>query len=183
MKKTIVIAVIGVLSGLLLAGAITFFVLPEKGNSILIQTITPSPVTFHIDGAVQNPGVYSTNKGIRLNDAIELAGGLLASADVSGVNLSSKVNDEEKIFIPVIGQSAPVLNESSSTGSSLTKININTATIDELCELPGIGESKASDIVKYREENGYFLNLMDLLNVPGIGPSIFDKIESSITIE
>ena len=183
MKKSIVTGGIGVLGGLLLAGAIVFFVLPEKGTTIQIQTITPSPVTFHIDGAVLNPGVYAAEKGIRINDAIQLAGGLTDKADTTAINLSSKINDEDKIFIPVEGEPIPTIESSFSNSSINSKININTAGIDELCALPGIGESKASDIIKYRQEHGNFLNIQDLLNVPGIGEAIFDKIESFISIE
>jgi competence protein ComEA len=182
MKKTIVTGIIGVLSGLLLAGAISLFVMPEKGETIQIQTITPNPVTFHIDGAVKNPGVYSAPQGIRIDEAITLAGGLSVNADVSGINLSHKIGDEEKIYIPIPGEPA-LVSIAENNAPNQGRININTASLEELCELSGIGESKAADIIAYREEYGAFLNVHDLLNVPGIGQAIFDKIEPSITIE
>jgi competence protein ComEA len=183
MKKIIVAGILGVLSGLLLAGAITFFVLPEKGNAIQIKTITPVPVTFHIDGEVNNPGVYSAQMGFRIDEAIEIAGGLTDQADVANLNLASKISDEDKIYIPQFGEEISQPNNSGSASTFSERININSATIEELCELSGIGESKAKDIISYRNENGKFLNIHDLLNVPGIGQAIFDKIEPSITIE
>ncbi|MBI9049530.1 MAG: helix-hairpin-helix domain-containing protein [Anaerolineaceae bacterium] len=181
--KSIMIGVIGVLSGLLLAGAIFLFVLPEKGDSILISTSTPSPIICHLDGAVNNPGVYSFNQGDRVEEAISTAGGLTNNADITQINFAEKVSDGEKIYIPCVGEDLSKHISSVESQDVLDQININTASIEELCKLSGIGESKANDIVEYRETHGDFLNIHDLLNVPGIGEAIFDKIEQSLSID
>jgi competence protein ComEA len=179
--KTIVTGVIGVLSGLLLAGAMYFFILPQRGTSIQIMTSTPAPIICHIDGAVKSPGVYSFSYGDRIENAIEKAGGVIESANVSGINLAARLSDGQKIYVPIIEDGDPPIILTPDN-SPLLLVNINTADVEQLSQLPGIGQNKAQVIVDYRGTYGNFLNVMDLLNVPGIGQSIFDKIEPMITI-
>ncbi len=177
--KTVISGILGVLSGFLLAGAILFFVLPERGQPIIIATTTPGSVLCQIDGAVHNPGVYSFISGERVQDAVIRAGGLQDDADITAINLAQVLSDGQKLYIPAKNEriSTEILSESETA-----IININTATLEQLGTLPGIGPSKAADIVTYREQKGVFLNIHDILNVPGIGQSIFDKIETLITV-
>ena len=178
--KNFLLGIVGVLSGLLISALVIFLVQPVKGDPIKIQTITPSPLMVYIDGAVISPGLYKMPLNARMEDVITSSGGLAADADLSNLNPAAKVIDGQKIHIPITGEI--VITEPASP-SNADRININTATLEELCELPGIGKSKASDIIRYHEEHGAFLHIRDILNVSGIGESIFDKIESMITID
>lgn len=177
--KTVITGILGVLSGLLLAGAILFFVLPERGQPIIIATTTPGSVLCQIDGAVKSPGVYSFTSGERVQDAVTKAGGLLDDADITSINLAMVLVDGQKMHIPAKNEVIPT---EIQMGSETLIININTATLEQLGTLPGIGPSKAAELITYREQNGDFLNIHDILNVPGIGQSIFEKIETQITV-
>ena len=165
-----------------------------------------------IKGEVINPGIYTVKEGSRVIDVIRLAGDLTEVADTSVLNLSKKVKDEMVIIVysfdevesftetkeqEEIEQEAcknqnGIENDAciedstddTSSGSVVIsgKISLNTATIDELMMLPGIGEAKAEAIIKYREEVGAFQNIEELKEVNGIGDAIFDDIKESITI-
>ena len=105
-----------------------------------------------------------------------MAGGLKQDADSSKVNLAMRVSDEAHFYIPTQGETPP----ESTPAAGL--ININTATVEELQTLRGIGEQKAGDIVRYREENGPFTRLEDLLKVSGIGPTTLENLRPFITV-
>ena len=109
-------------------------------------------------------------------EAIELAGGQTSEADLSRLNLAKILSDEEKIVVP----KKVVLEESDEEESNI--VNINTANIEKLSTLNGIGKSTAEKIIKYREENGYFNSIEDIMNVTGIGESKFNQIKNDITI-
>jgi competence protein ComEA len=179
MMKTLITGILGVLSGLLLAGALLFFVLPERGQPIVISTTTPVSIYCQVDGAIKNPGLYSFTSGERVQDAVTKAGGLLDNADATSINLALVLSDGQKLHFPEKNEINPT---DSQIESDLAIININTATLEQLETLPGIGPSKAMGIITYREQNGDFLNIRDILNVPGIGQSIFDKLETMITV-
>lgn len=136
-------------------------------------TTEETPQYIHVDvaGAVVNPGLYELPIDSYTGDAIELAGGY-NDANETCVNLAHKLSDGEKIYI----QSS----DEECIESEL--ININTATVAELDTLPGIGETKAQNIVDYRESNGFFTKPEDIMNVEGIGESIYADIEDLITI-
>ncbi|MEO1816298.1 MAG: helix-hairpin-helix domain-containing protein [Acetobacterium sp.] len=131
----------------------------------------------HITGAVNQPGVVSLNQDARLIEAIEMVGGLTAAADVESLNLARKLQDEEKIHIPAIGE----VSKTTTAGES-TKVNLNTASLEELKKLPGVGDVIAQGIIDYREKNGGFRQLDELKNVTRIGDKIFDALSESITI-
>lgn len=139
-----------------------------------------------ITGAVNNPGVLKLEEDTRIYQAIEISGGLKAKADISGINMAAKLKDENKVYIPEIGEKvvAPAnSNFQSITGTgSNDKININTANNQELQELSGIGPSTSDKIIKYREEHGNFLSIEDIMNVSGIGIKTFDKFKEKICI-
>ena len=127
-----------------------------------------------IDGEVINPGVYEVIAGDRVFTLVEKAGGLMEDALISSINMAAVVED---------GVSYHVLSKDAvSKDGKGGMININTADVDELTTLQGIGKSKASAIVKYREENGAFKSIEDLLNVPGIKESTLAKIRDKIIV-
>ncbi|MCU9613944.1 helix-hairpin-helix domain-containing protein [Caldibacillus lycopersici] len=156
------------------------------------EAIHSEPMVFKVDvkGAIQQPGVYSMKEGDRIIDVVEKAGGFLETADLNQVNLSQKVSDEMVIYVPEIGEdieanavvsaAKPPVEGSQENGSI---ININEADVTMLQNLPGIGPGKAEAIIKYREENGPFQEVTDLMNVSGIGEKTFEKLKENISVQ
>jgi competence protein ComEA len=184
----------GLLGGLLFTGIILLVASHPYGNAIqLLPPPTPEPMVIYVTGAVQKPGVYSIPINSRVIDAINLAGGLLPSADENSINLASKIKDGDKILIPFKRQTQspggtpavpPQLQTKPiqpATPSPSFPININSASIEELDTLPGIGPTKAQQIIIYREKNGAFSKPEDVQKVEGIGPSLFAQIKDLIT--
>lgn len=141
-----------------------------------------------VKGAVKKTGMYRITQGMRLMDAIDLAGGFTAEADQNQVNFSKLLTDQEIIYVPKVGEEIPTITETPQQGTSTAasgttqKVNINTADATELQQLSGIGEKKAADIIKYREENGSFQAVEDLTKVSGIGEMTLENLKDSITI-
>jgi competence protein ComEA len=144
---------------------------------------SPSPaVTLIVDvaGAVHQPGVYEFREGDRVIDAIERAGGQLPKADLSLLNLAAPLVDGTQILVPKTG---PAATTSGGTGSSAGGLlNINTASATELETLSGIGEVLAGTIVEYRDQNGPFATVDDLMDVSGIGPATLEEIRDQVTV-
>ena len=144
---------------------------------ILLPTPTPVPeIKVFVSGAVHLPGLYKVDPEDRLEDVLAMAGGLTQDADPARVNPSLRVRDEAHFYIPSLGESPP--DSTPENGA----ININTATVEELQTLQGIGEQKAGDIVHYREENGPCSRVEDLLKVSGIGPKTLEDLRPLITV-
>lgn len=140
-------------------------------------------IMVHISGQVYNPGIVILESGDRLIDAVELAGGLKKEADLDKINLAKKLSDEEKIYIPKIGEESVIeVFESGSSDNSTGKININTCTKEELMTLPGIGDVLADRIISYRKENK-FKAVEDIKNVSGIGEKKYEDIKDLITVK
>lgn len=142
-------------------------------------------IMVDIGGQVSRPGLIKLKEGDRLVDAVEAAGGLKEEADLDRINLARKLNDEEKIYIPRIGEEdIPKIIDSNPGSDNNTnnksKININTADKEELMTLPGIGEATADKILNYREENS-FEKIEDIMNVSGIGDKKFEDIKDMIS--
>ena len=142
----------------------------------------------YISGAVTNPGVYTLRAGARLVDALAAAGGATAEADLTAVNLARRVGDEGHYHIPRVGEAPPAGSggEDEPGGAPALAgnrpINLNTASVDLLVTLPGIGQSKAKAIVDYRRRNGPFKSVDEIINVPGIGPSTYELIRLLVTV-
>lgn len=138
----------------------------------------------YVAGAVEQPGVYALPPGSRVQDAINLAGGFLPSANVEAINLAAFLKDGEQIYIPEIGEMSLTLEaRSPEVGSLFTRqIDINTATQAELESLPEIGPVTAAEIIAYREQHGAFNSIEEIQNVPGIGAKTFEKIKDLITV-
>jgi competence protein ComEA len=179
---------IGVISGFLLAGALVWVSRSPSGKPIeLLPAPTQPPLVVHVIGAVPRPGVYEFAEGSRVEDAIQAAGGLLAQAEVSFINLAAPLEDGQQLDIPFkdgAPPSGPFSEEPLATQNANQSelININEASLDELDTLPGIGPTTAEKIIEYRELNGPFQNIEDIMNVSGIGPATFEEIEDLITV-
>lgn len=151
----------------------------------------PAIIGVHISGAVKTPGFIWIREGTRLGEALKYVGGALVDADLNAVNLSKKLVDEEKVYIPKIGgkieqAESTSYNSYTTALSSKTdsgKININTAGISELDSLPGIGEAYAKRIIEYREANGPFKSIEEVKNVAGIGEKRFESIKDLIKVK
>ena len=156
---------------------------------ILIEDASANlPVVVEVRGEVAAPGVFALSPGARLQDAIAAAGGLSEAADLSTVNLARRLRDGELVVIlalPLLG-STPVVptggvDVAPAAADPRPRININTATAEQLEALPGIGEVIASRIIEYREENGSFRSVDDLIHVQGISDQSIDEFRDLVT--
>jgi competence protein ComEA len=160
-----------------------------------VQNNTPY-IYVHLCGAVKKPDVYKIEENTRLVDVIELAGGLNEDAAGDFVNQASLLEDGQQIYIPTMDEvkektpldymtSAPLPDKSESNNleKSNSKININTASQEELMTLPGIGEAKAKSIVDYRKTHNGFQSIEDIKNIVGIKDSVFQKIKDFISVK
>jgi competence protein ComEA len=189
--KTILNIVIGILVGLLLAGGIWVATRAPKGESVVLRPApTAEPLRVHVAGAVVRPGVYVLGENGRVEDAVEAAGGFVVEADKNAINLAAKLEDGERLDIPYVAGFIPdetsgfvVITEGTPSplvGEGL--VDINTASLEELDKLPGIGPTIAQRIIDYRTENGPFASIDAIVNVPGIGSATFDEIKDLITV-
>ena len=156
----------------------------QAGRGAAVNSVSPSPsVTLIVDvaGEVEQPGVYEFAEGDRVIDAIERAGGQLSKADLSLLNLAAPLIDGTQILVPKAGPPGAVV-PGGGTGSSSGLININSASATELETLSGIGEVLAATIIEYREQNGPFASVDDLLDVSGIGPATLEEIRDQVTV-
>lgn len=154
---------------------------------------TRDEVTVFISGEVKSPGVITIENGKRLYDALEKLGGATNNADLNRVNLAVKLEDEGHYVIPKIGEQIDYnitqndnkidIKSVENNNDEAKKININTATIEELDSLPGIGEATANKILSYRDENGGFNSIEDLKNVNGIGDKKYEELKEFIDIK
>lgn len=184
-------------------------VLASNDNSIKEENSQKkiiNKIKVDIKGYINTPGLYEIEEGKRIQDIITLAGGLQEGADTSTINLGKKVTDEmviiiyskeeinnyietktkEKEKLEACCCQTEIRNDACITAPkeeiSDKKISLNTASKEELMTLPGIGESKADDIISYRNTNGNFEKIEDIMNIAGIKESIFEKIKSYLTL-
>jgi competence protein ComEA len=184
---------------LVVVGAIVLWVIytvlkrPDPGPALMTITLqprptldpatpTPAPINVYVSGAVNKPDVYALPAGSLVKDAVALAGGATAEADLDHVNLALKLSDQLQVYVPRKGE-AVVTPKSSAGSSALTSpININTANLEELDKLPGIGPAIAQAIIDYRTQTGPFKTIEAINEVKGIGDALFAKIKDSITV-
>ena len=178
--------------------------LGEPDLVVETETTPPTPpsstaqleIVVHVMGAVKSPGVYHLSTDARVHEAIQKAGGKTDQADLHSLNLAAKMRDGEQIYVPEIrqtpdvGQTIPTSSSSAappqpsvrrSASSDGSRININTATFQELQTLRGIGPTMAQRIIEYRQTSGRFATVDDLTNVKGVGEKTLEKIRDSIT--
>ena len=146
----------------------------ESGSAVDVATVTAAPIVVHVLGAVVVPGLYEVPTGARVVDAIAAAGGFTADADRGGVNLARVLIDAEQVLVPVVGA---VVAES---GGGL--VNLNTADATVLQTLPRVGPALADRIIAWREANGGFRSVDDLLSVSGIGDKTFEGLRALVTV-
>jgi competence protein ComEA len=183
--KSILYMASGILLGLFLAVLVWVVARTPSGEAVTLRPVpTDKPIVVHITGAVPRPGVYALPKGARVQDGISAAGGFLAEAEKTDINLAQSLQDGEKLDIPYLEGASPVLaTPLPEVVSSTTElVNINTASIAELDTLPGIGPTTAQKIIDYRTQNGPFLNIEDIINVSGIGPASYERLKDLITV-
>lgn len=163
-------------------------------------TTNSKTVTCDISGAVKHQGVYTLKNGARLQELIEAAGGTTGKAQLKAINRAILLKDQDKIHIPYKGEkveSAATAGTGTSTNSTSTstssnssasnqesgeKVNLNTADVAGLQKLTGIGEKKAEQIIAYREQNGPFKKVEDLMQVSGIGEKTFASLKDQLTV-
>ncbi len=161
-------------------------------------TTNSKTVTCDISGAIKHQGVYTLKNGARLQELIEAAGGTTGKAQLKAINRAILLKDQDKIHIPYKGEkveSAATAGTGTSTNSTSTssnssasnqesgeKVNLNTADVAGLQKLTGIGEKKAEQIIAYREQNGPFKKVEDLMQVSGIGEKTFASLKDQLTV-
>ena len=202
-----------ILGSVLAVIVVYFFFIQDSSNSATIETIdqnalatigstpnipetemedTPQTIIVDVKGAVKFPGVYTLSEEQRIIDAIEAAGGYTDDANPMLINHAQKLQDEMVVYIPNSSEDALEEMElflqmteinSTSSGNSSGKININKAAESELTQLPGIGPSKASAIIQHRSEHGNFHVVEDLKQVTGIGDKTFEQLKDLIDVK
>lgn len=146
-------------------------------------TPTPRPVRVYVSGAVRQPDVYILIPNSIVKDALLAAGGAAEDADLDAVNLALPIADGQHIYIPRLGEENLPAPVPAGRPASPAKVNINLADSAALQSLPGIGPSLAQRILEYRQTNGRFAQIEDIMEVSGIGPATFAKIQELITTE
>ena len=202
---------LGILIVLAIAGGAAMIVWPSApASGIQVVEIVPTaaPATanasnqpearvgVYLSGAVVNPGVYMTDAGSRLANVLLLAGGASAEADLTAVNLAAIVQDEDHWHIPERGETLssftglPKPGENAESAAAVQdarrengEVDLNSADVELLKTLPGIGDVRAQAIISYREENGEFTSVDGLLDVNGIGIGTVEKIRELVTVE
>ena len=146
-----------------------FFILAyfNRYQPVALDRVAPTTKTIEVKGQVNNPGIYNVKWEARVSDAIEAAGGLTQLADIQDVSMAKMVNDNDVIVIRKIEEKK--------------KVSLNSATLEELCTLPGIGEAIATRILEYRNETS-FTSLEQIKEVKGIGDKMFEKIKDEIVL-
>ncbi len=156
---------------------------PDAQSDLVEVKDNKPQVMVHVAGSVTKPDVVVLEEGARVKDAIEAAGGLLEQADIRSINLAAEVTDGSKIYIPKLGEQDSLETNTTKQESSKadSKVNINTASKDELMKLPGVGESTAEAILEERKK-GKFKSIQDLKRISGIGDKKFEKLQSHIRV-
>ncbi|NLC43815.1 MAG: transporter [Clostridiales bacterium] len=146
-------------------------------------SISPASIKVYVTGKVRHPGVIVLQEGDRVTDAIDLAGGCLPEADLNAINMALKVKDEGMYYVPSIGEEIPIDIQTNISGAEIDgKVNINSADQSLLETLPGIGPSKAQKILEYREINGNFKSIEEIMNISGIGEKTYENLKDLIAI-
>ena len=174
----------------------------QKDDNSKEQIVNGGGIFVHIDGYINNPGVYEIKENDRIKTLIDKAGGFKEGYSIKNINLAAKLSDGDKIYIPSVSEEKASENNnnninmnSSGKGQNVktdrnnvsvmknnSKININTANISELKQITGIGESTANKIIDYRENVGKFKKIEDIKEVKGIGDAKYESLKNKITI-
>lgn len=173
----------------------------QKDDNSKEQIVNGGGIFVHIDGYINNPGVYEIKENDRIKTLIDKAGGFKEGYSIKNINLTAKLSDGDKIYIPSVseeknsennnnintnlsgkGQNVKSDRNNVSIMKNNSKININTANISELKQITGIGESTANKVIDYRENVGKFKKIEDIKEVKGIGDAKYESLKNKITI-
>ena len=169
----------------------------EKTSSKFGISKSEKTIMVHVIGEVQKPGVVTLEEGARIIDAIELAGGKTEDSDLTKINLAYVIEDGVQIYVPRIGETTNEENIKKEAGEGIIfenfnqdetekktiKVNINTASLEKLQTLPGVGLSTAQKILDYKKEHGNFKNIEEIKNVSGIGETKFNSLKDYIIVK
>jgi competence protein ComEA len=162
---------------------------PAPAASVSIGRAGGGRVTVHVAGAVRRPGLYRLAPGARVDDALRRAGGARARADLDAVNLAAKLEDGRQILVPERGPAAPATAAAvggspgaATPGAPAAPVNLNTATLEQLDTLDGVGPGIAQRILDYREQHGGFGRVQELGEVPGIGAKRLATLTPLVTV-
>lgn len=176
--------------GLLIAGGVYVYggkkesVQVASGvTSVPVEPKTAAMIKVHVKGEVNQPGVYQLPADSRMIDAIQAAGGAKAGVNVDQLNLAALLTDGGEVVVATTGQQEKDGGNAGVAVAADGKVNLNTATVEELDKLPGIGSTRAKAIVQYREEQGRFLQVDDLKNVPGFGMKLVDQVRDKVKVQ
>jgi competence protein ComEA len=182
----------GVALGAVLPSASSAAVATNPSQAAAAPSSSPAAdVLVYVCGAVRTPGVVRLPEGARVAEAVDLAGGATGKAQLDGVNLAAKVADGQQIVVPERGAAPAAASGaaastasggSSAASAAAAPVNINTATLEELDALQGVGPATAQKIIDYRTANGPFKRIEDIKNVSGIGDAKFAAMKDSITV-
>lgn len=159
----------------------------DTQNDIPVS-VEEETIIVYVCGAVNNPGVVEIKSKSRVYEAVQKAGGMTAEADSVYVNLAGELTDGVKIYIPTLEETKDASKKDAletfenKVSKSDGLINLNTATKEELLLLPGVGDSKADSIIRYREEHGNFNSIEEIMNITGIKEGLFNKIKDKVTV-
>ncbi len=162
--------------------------LPMDSNELGSVELEESPqkeenLVVDVKGAIKSPGVYEMKLGDRVIDVIEQAGGLHENADSNNINFAMKLVDEMVLYIPIVGEELtpePTVGSVQNQGDG--KVNLNKASEAELQTLTGVGPAKATAIIEYRNQNGGFKKVEEIMEISGIGEKTFEKFKDQITV-
>ena len=169
----------------------------NKSNNTPSATGVNSPskqntVTVDIAGAVKHSGVYTLKNGARLNDLLKVCGGLTDKAETRAINRAALLKDQDQIYVPhnsekienvpAVGNTTTNSSASDSASSNSEQVHLNSATVEDLQKLNGVGQKKAEQIIAYRDQNGGFKQIEDLTKVTGIGEKTFEKLKDQLAL-
>ena len=141
-----------------------------------VEAAAPAALVVHVVGAVRRPGLYRLRDGSRIADAVERAGGATRRADLSLVNLAAPVADGTQVVVPRRAAVGPAAAQPGTAETPAGPVHLNTATLEQLDALPGVGPSTAQKILDFRQEHGAFTSVDELDAVPGIGPARLEQL-------
>lgn len=203
LKKYKQYLIVGMIFVLLISGSIFFMIVNSKQKQVsdpdeaMIMNSTSASQSLEsesvsqqiyvdIKGAVKKPGMYEGKANMRVWDAVMLAGGVNEEADTKQVNFSERITDQMVIYVPKFGEEVQVSDQGSeakeNSPKDTSKVDLNQADESELQTLPSIGQKKAQEIIRYREEKGGFKTIDELKNISGFGEKTFEKLKESIKV-
>ena len=150
---------------------------------MVTSTTLGREVVVHAAGAVVAPGVYRLPAGTRVEDLVKAAGGASLDADLDRIDLAALLIDGSQVYVPRVGEAGPSAASAGATSSTPAgPVNLNTATLEQLDALPGVGPATAKAILAERDKRGRFRSVNDLLDIRGIGPAKLDAIRDLVTV-